>query len=964
MKKIQLHTNLLNNINAYWITSLFWIFCSISLNAQDLNQSEHKSQYSLSEIYDIRQSLDPKGFAYLTAPFWGDYVFELHETKDFVIVCCTNQLDVFDKKNKFWQLFTISDGFQPIRYPVKYTRNYEHYFVIRGASYDSEKDTSDIVNVFDKEDFKIFTITNEEYKTLSKKWLLENFIVDEDNKWYIEGMTSNNIIHNDKRSLQKSVYSTYIDGLNRIKEIRSNDNYCIIVQYFGIKTIDKYGTERLLNSSKGLYSDEVNSVSIYNDKLLVFYDSIVDIFQLDEFLLLKRLPIRSTISNVSFNDTLLFYTINSKFFITQLEGNLVIDSFDLDSEIKKLYYHDPQIILETNTSLSSFNLHTKETMHYEKNDFMYTPQYSYDGQKIYPKEYYYGNGELENMLVGIKHQGGEWVINKTVLFNWQTNQFINNIDSVIPPKIQEKINKYSVYWCKTVFFSNNFMLLSYNEKCSIYKINSSNTPYTFELMQEFELESSKASLYLPNVFDPKIKYPIGREITSFESFHNCLWIGTDRGLFSVDSTNNWISHFEPSNGMGYNQDMIVSDEGIYTSIGDRSVSRFWSRLDRKSFQHSNFHYSWPLWERGFKIKNNQLIAATQIGLLFFNFLTREYELIATDAKIRQVDYNNEKYIAASDSNIYEFDTNKKLTKTYPLVHAKKGLYGDAVPFTMDIDSNIIWFSSYWPGLRTKLTMYNMNSNERTDFLTSDSHIIIKVIPAKKDVWVFGEEFIHKYNKETSSLYCLGRVAHSGNGIAKIEDAYENDSLIYLSTTTGIYELNTETLSFRQSNIPVFSRFTPGSIVKKNNFYFINLGGGVLQMGEQEFEESFSENKNITLFHYNYDDNGIILPLSSDNKITINDKTKDQFYYIDFEKEIMENKLIIDDLHDLLKFKVYFENLELQIKCLGNQGNPSKSYFKIILPSDIFKSSSESNLCIYYTNESERKLIREFKVIVK
>jgi len=792
--------------------------------------------YRMSDVCDVRQLIAPKGLTYFCAPHcpYMPFFMFLEDTKDHMFAVYTTHLNVFYKKEKYWQIFTYSDGFMPIRQPVKHFANYERYFAVQGRHYYLHNSSSTRVNIFDKSKGTTFSISSKEYKEFKRNWKIKKY-KNKLAKWYVKDF---NIIRENIKNKQKAYYSSYKVGFNNISNLASFDNTLVVPTANAIRVFTPLDSSKYFDSTNGLFSNSIREIKIYNKKILVLYDSQVDIFDIaGEFQIskTKHLSLSNTkINHITFDDKYLFYSYDNHFIAEDIKTRNQVYRIKLNANIARLDYFNSMVIIQTFNGFSVLNVKNMTIEHFLNNQQRDDSSEDYECGE-YPEYAFNWVGLVNGNYIGVK-KGYNYNMpsssNSVVVFDINSIKIINDYSKILSKELENIVVDASY-----VHIFDDYVISKTKNKDS-YSVYSL-TNRGMQKIKEFNLGNQLNNKYLPNAFQYEFDFPIGNRINHSIVLKDILWIATDKGLFSYSiKEDQWKSYFVARSDIFNIMDLSVSEEGIYFHIGTSGsdFARDWTRIDRHDFKIKQFDsQQWEARKGTFKTNKDTLIYATKYGIGYYNFKTKINRIIKTPESIGQVAFYKNYYIAANEYNVYVVAKDGELIKDVKLSEPFGKDKFQQPPEILEVDGNNIWMSK-----EGRILICNIKSGKQKEIQLEYNPRIIKIIPDKNAVWIFLTDQIYKYDKASGVVSNLGSIeSPRAASSCTMIDVLDNGESLYIMSSTGIYELDKKSYSLKINNsIRVVGPFFPISIVQYNKLFFLGIGHGILQIEKKSFEQGF------------------------------------------------------------------------------------------------------------------------------
>jgi hypothetical protein len=906
-----------------------FIFVSFLLSISLAGKAQNTQTYQLSDLYEIRQSINASGLAYLSTPLRrNDQVEIIQDSELFFIVAYADHLATFDKKDSSWNIFNIANGYPPVHYPVRIQTNYHDKFVLAGSKI-NEADTTDYVIVFDKVTKTVSTLHLKKYLTSASNWKLENY-ENKDERWYIETDDYHTITRHDLKQNKKIRFATNDWETGQIASIQKLDNKIFVAYKNGIGTFDADPT---IGAVYKFPLPPVKDLVCSKDELMVVYDSAFEI--MDKNLKTRQYGmLTGHRGSPFFDEKHIFYTNNRTLKVKSRYTLKDTLSFTFNAGITGLKRVENKLLIFTLLGYATITADFKVN-HYLQSST--EPEIKDDGDDNGAG--YRWLGILHEFLVAAYYDGNEE--GKLMTFSLDGS----------PKSIAPLVNSI------TAISGRNYLV----KQGDIYEVYEVNDVYASTKLFEFNLKYGD----LPNAFQDQPDYPVGSKVVSFNRLKDIFIMATDKGLFFYDLLKKkWRGHFITDTQFHTGRGLLVRDNAIY-SFGETysNAAGLISKIDRKNYKISN--YSTPFHDayyRSIKVNGDLLICTNPQGMVHFDFKTQREQTFSFPEPVSQVAFYNNNYLAVSGTNIYLSGQKGKVLKTLALKHQ---MIDDNLPSPklIELNGDDLWINST-RFLDGQLTVFSLKSGEQSDFRFGEG-TVKKIIPDGDNTWIFSEANVYRYNKKTSSLYRLGLIRYPINNargeIAYVTDAILRDSVIYILTHSGIFQLHKTSMVVKRCNLPYVENSLT-NIVKNNNLYFISSPYGVFQIDAPTFEASFTGDP-FFLSNYFKTDTGVLLPFSYGNTVTITDKNQNQLFYFTLRTELANHPVLIDYLHHEKYLKFMINGREIKLRGGGmNQPNPIETKFYLSIPPEVLQKGS--NTLQVLDRSKQDQLMKEWQLILK
>jgi hypothetical protein len=895
-------------------------------------QSQNTSTYRLSDLYEIHQDINTSGLAYITTPFQRKDLIEIsQDTELFFIVAYSDHLAVYDKKQNNWQIFGLANGYPFVNHPVRIQANYKTKFVLAGsktntASAPSRKiksDTTDYVIVFDKISKTLSTLKLEQYLSQSSTWQAENY-ENKNERWYIQRDDFHAIVHHDLKNNKKIRFSPNVWTMS-ISSVEVFDNKFYVAYKNGIAVFE---SDPALDAIYQFPLPPIKDLEGNKDEILVVYDSAFEL--VDKNLKSQqyvRLPANT--GPASFDNKYFFLTHNHKLKVkrrSNLEDTL---HFSFNAAIIDLKRIANQLLVFTSAGYASISMRDFKVSHYlQSNADSTNVNHDFGWRWI---------GQLNDLLFFYDNRIGE---NQLVSFSVDGN----------PKPIDHIINSL------TAISGGNYL----TKEGGIYKVFELNSINSSSSLFEFQLKDES----VPNAFQDQSDHPVGSRVIAFNRMKDIFSIATDKGLFFYDySQKKWRSHFITDLRVHTGGGLLVRNKVIY-SFGEASsrAAGVITKIDRKNYKITNYSTQFHnAYFRSIKIKGDELICANPDGIVHFDFRTKKEQPRTLPERISQVAFYNKNYLAVSGERIYLSNKKGDILKKWELGHQLMDEYAPS-PKLVELDDDNLWINSV-KLLQGQLTYFSLAKTEQHDFHFREG-TAMKIIPGIDYTWIFGHDDIYRYSKKTSSLYKLGLIRDPINSVpirtAYITDAIEHDSVLYVVTQSGIFQVQKKSLIIRKCNLPYFENSIT-NIAKDDDAYIMSSYHGVFQIDAATFESSFTGNP-FQFFNYFKPDTGVLLPFSYNGIVRIVDKNHNQLFYFTLKTELANHAVLKDFLYPDKYLKFLINGHELKIRGGGmNQADPIETLFYLSIPPEILQKGSNALKVI---DRSQQDLIlKEWQLLV-
>ena len=879
-----------------------------------------------------------------STPFERRYILE--DTKDYVFAISQWHICVFFKKDQVWKMYNYSSGYFPVGYKTNVIIDYKNYFVVGSTNKIHYTSYPPKINIFDKSTQSFFSVGYDEYKKISSDWQ-ENIKYSNDSiAWSLDKQDLDNItrINTSTGSIKRFGRTGW--RANRINDFLIDSNNLYVATDYGIRIYNPkdLSTPKIINNK--LFEDEVKKIVGFRDNAILLYDSIIDIMDLNNHQIKNRINIGTKIHNVAIHENRYFISMGNKFSIYTPKSKQISEPIIFSNQITSLKIYYPNLLIETTSGYSSYNIKTGELKHYINNQTI-EKEIDYDELEGDPPplDYYYSFkfiGSYKNYLVGITEKytrETKTTTNKIELVYKNTLNLINDINNSYTESIKSLLLNNN---CIQIF--EDIVLCKKLDEYIIYNINN------VELIP-FDTLKLNSSTRKPNIFELKNEI-IGDRFEKYIRFNNFLWFVTDKGLFSYNIDNKIIKcHILPSTYLS-NHLFFVNNEGIYTQgYTTPNLATIWSKIDRKTNKISFYGTRcWNSYYNSNKSNDSLIIFAATGGIYKYNHITKKSKFIATKEPVDQVTFVGDTIIALGGENLVIIDSNDNIVDNKCLKYKLDIPRNMGNPNNLESDGQKLYISGAINGVPV-LVIYNLNDNTQSTFPTASRDSFRKIIVDNDYIWFIGKTNIYKYDKVRKHFVNCGylRYKNTRGGTAQISALCDTDSTIILSSGHIVIELNKINYEVKTSNLEIFNVTGASKIEKFNNTLFFEAWCGILEMKESFFYNSFEPDNN----KYFLKNDNIFLPHSENNCYIIEDVNKDYNLIIDISGiPIKEGKPL----------KCYLENIELKID------SKQSLFHEIIIckvqSETLQQMSTDSFIKLYQKDNDQNHLLEQWKIYRK
>lgn len=843
---------------------IFIFFACCVIQPLFSQNAQLKKTFRISETYDIRQNIYPAGFTHFVTPLKHNHRFNICNTENQVFCYYDDHLDIYHKKQNYWQIYSISDGYIPLvrrgidddEYYKQYFEDFEDFFAfsLKGTM-NQRNDTMKLVNIFDKKNNTLTAVNLQQFF----KWkenLTQIHYTDPDFEWYIEKYKYGNVFRKNKKTGQLSTFS--------VTNIDYNDNsfltsYKQLVIAAGPNQIKIFGNENIdaFQAESELYSNKISDVQIDKNLLTVIYDSVVDIVNAETNMLVRRfMPFTEVHKAVNYGDTL-FYSINDSLFRYVNKNSQRKKLFQMTASITGLHFLGPNVIVETPIGLSCLDIRTDSLEHYFNNAILETEEdygadeygssFSIAGEfnhnfMVLQKDYSYQDGSVHISLKSVdisKHK-------------------INDIH--IPAGINDKMDLADL-----IKIENNYLFILRNDTLRLYLLSESEGLQFHEKLC-VGLYHDRDSGDIPNAFVFQTDKAIGQKIRNAAFTGKELWISTDQGLFSyVLSNKKWKSHFQSSTSLHSGSGLIVTDEAIFSNNSSSyNIAGPWTRIDRKNYMireygeiSSNPQY------RSFRYNKKEIIYATPEGLVTLNPKTKETLLLSTPEPLGRVCFDGNRYLASGKNSLFRIDGTGKIEKLLDLIQPNIWINMD-FPTLLESDYPYIWLKLPLEkgSLHTSLTLLNPVSGQTINYYFAFDDYL-NALPDSAYTWIISTRSIYRYDK---NKFIFKKIFSFPDANLSPQSAILREGKIIFTSTKGVFTLSTTSLSLNILDMHFDDMYSPSMIQTSDSMLYISSPTGIMQFHEAYFNKLLK--KCFIGKEYKYDGNQI-LPFNYSDTIRIN-----------------------------------------------------------------------------------------------
>jgi hypothetical protein len=652
-------------------------------------KTSRKKSYRVTDLYDIRQSIAKNGFIHFVYPH--NYIMFM-ETHRFKFGLGFAHLEVFDKRNKYWHLYTYSDGFGPFcikdqTFP-RSMENFKDCLAVIGCTH---------AFIFDKATQQISRLSLMEFETFKKSHPLEPPLdIRNPSQW-------KSLSQAEKTKLAGRLFDNEWN-LGGASFIRSNDRLMVANTGIGLQVFNENGETGFIDPPSGLFGSRILNADFRENLLMIRYNDKVDIFDTQKtFKLLHRLdvppPKEQQHNCQQFDKSCLYMTLGSDYIIIRLDTGETITRATLDSEIFKMAQDDHSIYLMTALGLGIWNknLQVLETYPCLKNPTEKDSSTHYRESKRLEWIGKTGHYLLGKRIVSFIDSGSI----TPIFFDTEKKQFAKREEVEIPgytfgytfsgknnfPYVYEG----SRYWL--VKDGKNVEILK-KGKGTVARFEMTDPPYKpwFPETNSF----SHSPVYNENV---------GYELVGVCFTGDTLWIKTHYGLFSFGIKTRLWKHYNIVRPEFFNQDsddIIANKFGIYSR---------WSFIDRDSFKIGHLDYI-PTGHIKLSPGNGNTALFTHTeGISTYHFPTGQLQTLKLSDQISQIGFYKSHLVAAGEERLFFLDEKLNILKTFPLEPLKKEQRTyNRFPYQLAFENNRVWLA-----YGNRIVRFDLDSGERPLF---------------------------------------------------------------------------------------------------------------------------------------------------------------------------------------------------------------------------------------------------------
>jgi hypothetical protein len=873
---------------------------------------------------------------------------------------------VFDKAEGYWQVFTISNGFN-LMSKVLDTHDYKDYFAIVaqsadrsapwqltmnvsedsirfGTSDDQRPDFSTIVIIFNKKSHRIFSLSVPEYERFVKDKKRVDF-KDESFSWYFDKKYPYPIIKEDKNTGAKSYYSYTVNKRNISTTLHRHEGKVFAMSENMIRIFDNDRNETQLTSANGLYTNGLTNLTI-GDEIIATYGNVVQILDPVDYHQTEIIKLAHKPDNILKLNNHYYYSVGPDFYIYDRENDSSLLKATFSFSINNLSFTAPNVMIYTEVGYSRLNIETGEMEHFFENATGYSEAEGYvNGLWVL--------GELENhVLAYTKHYDYSLEGFKISAF-----KISKATDSITEVYINDTIKKTLGNPRSTQIIDQRLIIAS-SLQFDIYEIINTDD---FSLRHEFSYQiTSENPEAIPNSFKWESDEPVGGEFLDITLNKDQVWVSTYSGLFCYDMDNeNWSCHVLSSARVHSGNQMIITDESIYSNgYGNAFKAGPWSRINRKDYSFRYFyHRSVYTYFTSYKKNSSEIISAGPKGMYIYNYQTDQIRVIPTPRPIRQVCFDEQGYLAANAHRIYQINTQGKVDTLYTFTKPFKEEKFSKSPGLLEKKDNTLWLVSNH--LHSDMFLTRLNSktwNKTSYFLKNDA---IRIFPGGSITWIIGKKYLYKYDEKRDKLFSGIMVDADGQPVYTntFKDALLHQGKLIVLDRKAIYAIDLETMQLLENKRHTHKSYPPVCIRYYDHKIFMSSGVGIYQYDEQKFLDEFIPSENLR--YPKQDQWQEVLPFNPRDTIHLNTSGRETKIFFSLENEL--SGIIIDKIRPNTNLYATLGLDDIRIGCGVFSSNHLENIYEITLTGIEF-DENEALLKVYFTdNKGSTMLVRKWVV---
>ena len=818
------------------------VFCSLISFSQNTRQT---SDYRIFETSDIRQNIQADSFVFFTSPLRANEYSQIFNLKDHVLCFFDFHLDVYFKKDKYWKIFTISDGYIPLNKFEKHWQEYQDYFAITDDyNLNYFLDSTKMVNIFNVRTSELSTLSVPEYLEKRKLWK-PAILTEYPDSWYTEPYNYPNIRYTNKENGQSLTLSAYhqVDYAYYLME-SSKTGYTVIANSYRVRVSkDEKETYDLFPFASHPETN-IHHICLNDNKLCIVYDTILEYYNLTTSDLIKRLPVDYNIQHAVVISKDLFYGRQNVLYHYDLGKQAMVDTLIFSSYIAGLFEKDNNLIIGNIDGFSVYNCKNLNIQHYLDNNLINNEEeigdYDFAPYKILGPE-----------LAIVTAWDSQTNRKKSKLLKLNFEPFA--MDTLrIPLKLDSLIQASARFK-----FENGRLIVISGKDFFIYELTHSAPP---ELRQvySYSLPLRNVGYNQPNVFEEPNNEPSGEEIMNVTCAGSTIWFSTNEGLFSFTKQSGHKSHFLPQAFLRAGSDMIITDEAIYSSgSGNSGFSWPWSKIDRKNYHLSCYDDSQDRAYAGsFSNKGSEIIYGTKKGLYRIDPDTKEGNLIESSGPVHVTAFYGDKYLIAGSKSISSIDKNGRTENLVTYDAPSEYSNEQNRTIILEPDGSGFWFAYERFNHPNLLSNYDTVSKKLKSFLL-DSYPR-RIIPGQDYTIIITQKRLCFYDHKKDRMKIVGEF----KDYVYISDAVQYQGKLFIASTRGVFRIDPLTMISEIYNLNL-GYYYPEIIRQHDSMFFISIGENLAQYHEKYFQGLFRYEDDpflqlkkcqMLVLPYNYDAN--------------------------------------------------------------------------------------------------------------
>jgi hypothetical protein len=280
-------------------------------------------------------------------------------------------LDVYFKKDKYWKIFTLSDGYIPLNKFEKHWQEYQDYFVITDDyNLNYYLNSTKKVNIFNTRTSELSTLSVPEYLEKRKSWK-PAIIIEYPDSWYTEPYNYLDICY-------RNNYNGQMLKLSAFKPV-SYSYHLMASSLTGYSVMANTNTVKVWKGEKESYDlfpfdsspqMEIQHIFLNDNKLCILYDTILEYYNLATRDLVKRLPVEDNVLHAIAISNDLFYSRYNVLFHYDLARQAFVDTLRFSNVITGLFEKDNNLIIGNISGCSVYDCKDQNIKHYLDNSLM------------------------------------------------------------------------------------------------------------------------------------------------------------------------------------------------------------------------------------------------------------------------------------------------------------------------------------------------------------------------------------------------------------------------------------------------------------------------------------------------------------------------------------------------------------------------------------------------------------------